>query len=206
MRTGWILLQSISDQKTELVLREQAIWEDPIREFGLDYRLVSPLEVRLILLPQAGGLLIRGRITGRIVLPCNLCAEDALVELNRSFDSFEPFPPEPEIPGGAKRGPGPLRVHPAAGAISRRGLEEDPEVDEYFIRYSPQGLGLEINPGNLAWEEFLQSVPLRPLCREDCAGLCPLCGQNLNQGQCSCKRENTDSRLEKLRAFTVTRR
>jgi uncharacterized protein len=200
-----LLQQNISAQGTELVLRDQAIWEEPIREFKLDYRISSPLEARLILLPQAEGLLIRGRITGRLILPCNLCAEDALVELDRSFDCFEPFPPEPEIPGGARRAPALSRTGPAAGANSRRGPEEDPEVDEYFIRYSPQGLGLEINPGNLAWEEFVHSVPLRPLCREDCAGLCPQCGHNLNLGQCSCRRGQGDVRLEKLRAFTVVR-
>jgi len=32
----------------------------------------------------------------------------------------------------------------------------------------------------------LLAIPMKPLCREDCAGLCPNCGHNLNQGPCSC--------------------
>jgi uncharacterized protein len=32
----------------------------------------------------------------------------------------------------------------------------------------------------------LLAIPMKPLCREDCAGLCPDCGHNLNQGPCSC--------------------
>lgn len=47
------------------------------------------------------------------------------------------------------------------------------------------------------------SLPDRPLCREDCKGLCPVCGKNLNEGPCGCKVEAVDPRLEALRAFLV---
>lgn len=36
-------------------------------------------------------------------------------------------------------------------------------------------------------EEVILDYPLKPLCRQDCLGLCPNCGQNLNQGKCKCK-------------------
>ncbi|MFC1937166.1 DUF177 domain-containing protein [Chloroflexota bacterium] len=42
------------------------------------------------------------------------------------------------------------------------------------------------------------AIPMKPLCREDCAGLCPQCGKNLNQGPCGCRPEKMDSRLTKL--------
>lgn len=35
-------------------------------------------------------------------------------------------------------------------------------------------------------EEIILAYPLRPLCRDDCRGLCPACGQNLNKGTCKC--------------------
>ena len=35
-------------------------------------------------------------------------------------------------------------------------------------------------------EEIIVNLPLKPLCRLDCQGLCPVCGRNLNQGACSC--------------------
>ncbi|MGB9779256.1 YceD family protein [Caldanaerobacter sp.] len=42
------------------------------------------------------------------------------------------------------------------------------------------------------------SLPMKFLCKEDCKGLCPICGTNLNYGSCSCKREDIDPRLEVL--------
>jgi uncharacterized protein len=48
-------------------------------------------------------------------------------------------------------------------------------------------------------QTILLSVPLKLLCRNDCAGLCPQCGRNLNQGPCACKDDRFDSRWEQLR-------
>jgi uncharacterized protein len=45
---------------------------------------------------------------------------------------------------------------------------------------------------------ILLSLPMKPLCREDCAGLCPQCGQNLNEAACGCKTESVDPRWAKL--------
>jgi uncharacterized protein len=36
-------------------------------------------------------------------------------------------------------------------------------------------------------EEIILDYPIKPLCSADCKGLCPKCGQNLNQGLCCCK-------------------
>jgi len=44
----------------------------------------------------------------------------------------------------------------------------------------------------------LVAVPMKPLCREDCAGLCPTCGHNLNQGPCDCLPQETDPHRSKL--------
>jgi uncharacterized protein len=43
------------------------------------------------------------------------------------------------------------------------------------------------------------AIPMSPVCRADCAGLCPQCGQNLNEGQCHCVSEVVDPRLEVLK-------
>ncbi len=48
----------------------------------------------------------------------------------------------------------------------------------------------------------LMAVPFKVLCRDDCAGLCPRCGKNLNEGPCGCPEEGTDPRwsaLDKLK-------
>ena len=47
-------------------------------------------------------------------------------------------------------------------------------------------------------------IPMKPLCREDCAGLCPGCGHNLNQGTCDCPRQDSDPRWSKLKKLVLT--
>ena len=48
----------------------------------------------------------------------------------------------------------------------------------------------QIDLGQLVLEQFYLAVPMKPLCRESCRGLCPECGTNLNTGTCSCTRES----------------
>ncbi len=47
-------------------------------------------------------------------------------------------------------------------------------------------------------DEMLLAVPITPLCRPDCKGLCPVCGENLNEGDCHHRPEEIDPRLAKL--------
>ncbi|HKS69684.1 MAG TPA: DUF177 domain-containing protein [Ktedonobacterales bacterium] len=48
-------------------------------------------------------------------------------------------------------------------------------------------------------QNLVLSLPAKPLCREDCAGLCPHCGKDLNEGPCECREEVTDERFSALR-------
>lgn len=48
---------------------------------------------------------------------------------------------------------------------------------------------------------ILLAVPIKLLCKEDCKGLCPKCGKNLNEGSCSCEIETVDPRWEALSKF-----
>ena len=48
-------------------------------------------------------------------------------------------------------------------------------------------------------EQLEMEFPMRFLCREDCKGLCPKCGKNLNEGECDCDHTEIDPRLEPLR-------
>ena len=49
----------------------------------------------------------------------------------------------------------------------------------------------------------LLAIPMKPLCREDCAGLCPNCGHNLNQGPCDCLPQETEPRWSELNKLTL---
>ena len=72
-------------------------------------------------------------------------------------------------------------------------LDED-KLDEFAI----------IEDGFLDMDEQLREqlemeFPMRFLCREDCKGLCPKCGKNLNEGECDCNHTEIDPRMEPLR-------
>ena len=51
----------------------------------------------------------------------------------------------------------------------------------------------------------LLAIPMKPLCGQDCAGLCPTCGHNLNQGPCDCLPQQADPRRSKLNKLALQR-
>jgi uncharacterized protein len=55
-------------------------------------------------------------------------------------------------------------------------------------------------------EQFNLTFPVKPLCSENCQGICPVCGRNINRGECSCLKDDSDSRLEKLKIFLKDKR
>jgi uncharacterized protein len=50
-------------------------------------------------------------------------------------------------------------------------------------------------------ELVIVSTPMHALCREDCAGLCPVCGKDLNDGPCDCEVDDVDPRMAALKAL-----
>ena len=72
-----------------------------------------------------------------------------------------------------------------------------PDPNEEFT-VSDDGI-LDIAP--LLREEIVTNTPIGILCKADCAGLCPTCGQNLNDGPCDCEREDIDPRLAALKTL-----
>ena len=61
--------------------------------------------------------------------------------------------------------------------------------------------GQKIDLGTFVCETVFINLPLRLLCREDCKGLCPKCGQDLNKGSCECDHKEIDPRLAGLADF-----
>jgi uncharacterized protein len=59
----------------------------------------------------------------------------------------------------------------------------------------------KINLAPILREEMLLAFPISPLCRVDCKGLCPTCGENLNQKSCNHEKDSIDPRLELLRSL-----
>lgn len=57
----------------------------------------------------------------------------------------------------------------------------------------------ELDVDNFIKEELMIGFPLKVLCSEDCRGICPKCGANLNKGECGCDRTVLDPRMAKIR-------
>ena len=72
-----------------------------------------------------------------------------------------------------------------------------PPSSEALYSVEESGI-LDLAP--LLREEAILSIPMGVICREDCAGLCPQCGQNLNESTCDCEHDDIDPRLAVLRA------
>ena len=115
---------------------------------------------------------IRAHFTGEFEIECARCVEPVKMPLDGDFDLI--FRPQDADADARER------------AIS---------LDETEIGYyEKSGLLLE----DVVREQVLLSLPGRILCQPDCKGLCPRCGQNLNQGQCSCEDTPADPRWNAL--------
>lgn len=77
-------------------------------------------------------------------------------------------------------------------------VEEEHELmdSELEINYYKDD---EIDVDDFIREQLIVSVPLKPLCRAECPGICPMCGKDLNEGLCECKKEEIDPRLLPLK-------
>ena len=62
--------------------------------------------------------------------------------------------------------------------------------------------GKAIDVDEVVKEQILLAVPTRMLCREDCKGICPECGKDLNTGECQCVKEDIDPRWAALKNLT----
>ncbi len=204
MDKNWFPLQGVPANGKTFVLEDPAAWATPLQEFGVACRVLEPIRAEIFVLAQEQGVLFRGSISGKVALPCDRCANDSEVTIRHRFDSFEPYPADSPAPAGkdsARQKPGRTGRDDADESRMEDILAGD--SDEAVIRQAAHGRGIEINPGALAWEEFSLALPVKPLCREACRGLCPVCGVNRNAESCSCAREEGDPRLAALQGLLV---
>ncbi len=112
-----------------------------------------------------------GKLATRVEMNCARCLEPVTETVNREFDLI--YRPE-GVDGGEEE---------------RAVKEAETEIGYY----QDDGLQLE----DVLREQILLALPMRAVCSEDCKGLCPQCGMNLNAGTCSCA-PPTDPRWQAL--------
>ena len=67
-------------------------------------------------------------------------------------------------------------------------VDDEMEENDYLI-------GFELDVDKLVYAEILVNWPMKVLCKEDCEGICKVCGANLNKGDCGCQRTELDPRM-----------
>jgi uncharacterized protein len=153
------------------------VGEATAEELGLtddEAVLPGPLAVSLDLTNIEGLVAVTGVLEGTIIRECVRCLKE--YEDPLAFSVRAAFIPEPK---SALRHP--KRVDPRKARAEVIEAEPDEEPDD---QYHYQGNQLELAP--MLREHVILSVPMQPLCSDDCLGLCAQCGKNLNEGSCQC--------------------
>ena len=115
---------------------------------------------------NTGSLLIaRGRFATSVQLECSRCLKTFTVPVTAEIDEGFPIP----VPSDSEE-------------------ELAPEIEE---EQEPESLFVEnmLDLTELIRQSIILAVPIRPLCEVACKGICPSCGQNLNEAQCGCEPE-----------------
>jgi uncharacterized protein len=136
-----------------------------------------PERVRLVgrARPGARGVELAGRVTATVRLECSRCLETFEVPIRSEFALVV-------VSEAVEFGAGERRV----------------ELEETNLFYADRG---KVDLREVAREQILLNLPLKPVCGEGCAGLCPTCGANRNRIECSCRSDEIDPRLAPLQAL-----
>jgi uncharacterized protein len=179
-----VLITPLQLEKEPLVFNESI--QPGVLEYAPDVTQVGPLPVTgcADLLVEHRGhreevadIRLRAAYHGDFELLCARCVEPVATPLSGNFDLI--FRPQ-----AADADPGERSITP----------------DETEIGYYEEsGLSLE----DVVREQVLLSLPSRTLCKEDCKGLCPRCGQNLNLETCNCN-TTSDPRWNALAGLAGT--
>lgn len=146
----------------------------------LGFSFLSPVHVHLDLSRLEGDLIIDGTLKTTLGLQCGRCLKDFRSEVASKFSYCTPVDLDRAIRSGVEAGDEESALEMAASHIE----------------------GDEINITALVLEQVSLEAPLKPLCAEDCKGLCLSCGTDLNAGSCKCTLgHKIDTRLAGLKEF-----
>jgi uncharacterized protein len=126
--------------------------------------------------PSGEDFLLRGDLRGELLTTCGRCLEPATVQLDS-----------------------PVAVSYVEEDEAK--TDEAEEDDGDILSFS----GGQIDLGPEIHDEILLALPIGPLCRPDCAGICPVCGGNRNLNPCDCEEQQriANSKLSALKNIKV---
>ena len=146
-----------------------------VEQEGDSYRVVQPVSLDFDIHKDKDRFRLEGTVRTELELACSRCLEPFRLPVDAAFD---------------------LRYHPASemSSAEESGIEEE-DLETSYYRDD------QIDLNELMREQFYLALPMKPLCQEGCRGLCPQCGTNLNQNECTCTPEWKDPRLAPLEAI-----
>jgi uncharacterized protein len=139
--------------------------------------VTAPVRGRMSISSSGQVLLLEGAVDTEVELPCYRCGGSYRQPVHASFQ--EDFVVHLPTPGGQ-------------GQVA---VEEDEEAPDSRLFFPGT---LDLNLDELLRQSILLALPLKPVCQDDCQGLCPRCGKNLNEGACGCHEETLNPQLADL--------
>jgi uncharacterized protein len=139
------------------------------------FRVVAPVDLRFRVHKDKDRYRLVGTLSTLLELTCSRCLEPYQQPVDAAFDIR--YLPQSENTG-----------------VEEDEIEED-DLSDAFYRDD------QIDLRQLMEEQFYLALPMKPLHSEDCKGLCPSCGVNLNETTCNCEVRWEDPRLAGLKAL-----
>ncbi len=183
-------LKSIDKNGQIFQYDDQGIWKKYFEKFNFSCRVIEDIYAEVFVLPSEDGCLFKGKVQGKIALPCDRCAEEIIVPILSEFAEFEDYPSENLDNFNYARN--------AENSIGQL----DEIIEENKILFLDHG-AIYIDFEALLWEEFVLALPSKPLCDVSCKGICSNCGKNLNLETCDCEDEGADPRFAALRKLKI---
>ena len=151
----------------------------------------------------SGRVFVRGNFSAVLVAPCKRCTTDVEVPIEVDFsirmvpEALAPRADDSADPTAAKA---PRRKYQKKEDDGQSPSAASFELDE--VDAEPfNGKTIDLDP--IIREQVLLALPVSVLCREDCKGLCTVCGEDLNEKDCGCERKVVDVRLAKLKEIKL---
>ena len=139
---------------------------------GLEQPVHSELKVALL----GDQVLVAGDIRAELQVICSRCLKPFGQKIQKTFELE--YRPDPTV---------------------------EEEGEEFGLAYTDLTIGFyrnhELDVSAMISEQIVFEVPMKPVCKETCKGLCGQCGADLNKGKCSCERQTVDPRLAVLLDF-----
>ena len=134
------------------------------------YEFPDPIEVELIASKSGDEIIVQGRIKTVAEMECSRCLDVYEMDINQKLQFVIQLLDSSKL---------------------------QPSTDDDFV-ILPKTTG-EYDITDRVREAIILELPLKPLCSENCRGLCPMCGTNLNESECDCTPDKSDERWDSLK-------